>query len=446
MYLKRKVDFFLSEWKKDPERKPLIIKGARQTGKTRSIEKYASENYKNVVYINFVLEKKYKTILSDGYDVDSVIKNISLLDPSKKFKAGETLIVFDEIQDYPDIATSLKSFCIDRRFDVICSGSMLGINYKEIHSNSVGYKTDYEMYSLDFEEFLWARGYDTATNDILNHMIGFLPFNTTEMDVFSKLFLEYAVLGGMPEVVSSFIEKQTFEGSLEVQRQIVLDYEEDIRKYVRGLEQTKVISVFRSIPAQLAKENKKFMYSKVSSGGRSREYSGCVDWLMDSGNVYACYCMSFPELPIKGNTDYSKFKLYYADTGLLVSQLDEEAQTDVRANKNLGTYRGALYENFVAEAFVKQNLPIAYYKKDDSTLEEDFFVRTESELIPVEVKANDNNSKSLRRLIDSEHYPDIRRGIKLSKSNIGNNNGVMTFPYFCAFLLKRFLKESGQMF
>ncbi len=440
MYLKRKIDSFLREWKNNPDRKPLIIKGARQIGKTKSIETYAKNNYQNIISINFALEPKYKGILSDGYDVASVIKNITLLDPSKRFTEHETLLFFDEIQDFPDIATTLKSFLLDGRFDVICSGSLLGINYKKIHSNSVGFKTDYDMYSLDFEEFLWAKGYDSAAADILSHMSDFTPFSETEMKVYKELFMEYAVIGGMPAVAKDFVEKGTYEGSLETQRQIVLDYEEDIRKYVSGLEQTKVINVFRSVPAQLARENKKFQYSKITAGARSREYSGCVDWLVDSGIINICHCMSFPELPVKGNVDFSRFKLYYADTGLLVSQLDDEAQDDIRINRNLGTYKGALYENFVSEAFVKQGLPPVYYKKNDSTLEEDFFVRGTGELIPVEVKSNSNYSKSLRTLIESKHYPDIRRGIKLSASNIGNENNIITFPYFCAFMLKKYLK------
>lgn len=440
MYLKRKIDSFLCEWKNNPGRKPLIVKGARQIGKTKSIETFANINYQNIVSINFALEPKYKSILTDGYDVASVIKNISLIDPSKEFTEHKTLLFFDEIQDFPDIATTLKSFCQDGRFDVICSGSLLGITYKKIHSNSVGFKTDYDMYSLDFEEFLWARGYDNAAQAILSHMSEFTPFSETEMRVYKELFMEYAVIGGMPAVVKNFIEKGTYEGSLETQRQIVLDYEEDIRKYVSGLEQTKVINVYRSVPAQLARENKKFQFSKINSGARSREYSGCVDWLIDSGIINICYCMSFPELPVKGNVDFSKFKLYYADTGLLVSQLDDEAQDDIRINRNLGTYKGALYENFVSEAFVKQGLPLVYFKKDNSTLEEDFFVRGTDELIPVEVKSNSNNSKSLRTLIDSKHYPDIRRGIKLCASNVGNENSIITFPYFCTFILKKFLK------
>ena len=443
MYLKRKIDGYLLEWKNNTDRLPLIIKGARQIGKTESINQFAMENYKNVVNINFVLEPKYKTILSDGYGVEDIIKNISLIDPAKKFIEGDTLIIFDELQEYPDIATALKSFKIDGRFDVICSGSLLGINYKKIHSNSVGYKTDYEMYSMDFEEFLWAKGYsETHIKDMLKHMQTGMPFSETEMSVYKKLFLEYCVLGGMPAVVKLYIETNTFSGTLELQKQIQLDYEEDIRKYAEGLDQTKIVSVYRNVPVQLAKENKKFQLSKIDKKARSREYMGCITWLEDAGVITACYCLSYPELPLKGNYDDSKFKLYYPDTGLLIASLDEEAQEDLRANKNLGVYKGALYENFVAEAFVKQGLGLYYYKKENGALEEDFFVRTKDALVPVEVKANNNRSKSLRQLISSDSYEDIYWGIKLTDSNIGIEDKICTFPYFCSFLIKRYLKEN----
>ena len=442
MYLERKIDEYLTNWKNEKDHLPLIVKGARQIGKTESILHFAEINYESVININFVLEPKYKTVLSDGYDVDSIVKNITLLDPGKSFVDGKTLILFDELQEYPDIATSLKSFKIDGRYDVICSGSMLGINYKKIHSNSVGYKTDYEMYSMDFEEFLWAKGYGPHVGgDILEHMLDIKPFSDTELLVYKKMFLDYSVLGGMPAVVKQYIETNTFSGTLEIQNQIRLDYEEDIRKYAEGLDQTRIAAVYRSIPAQLAKENKKFQFGKVQKNARSREYSGCIDWLRDAGVVSICYCLHYPELPIKGNYDDSKFKLYYPDTGLLVSSLDEEAQEDLRANRNLGVYKGALYENFVAEAFLKQGLGLYYFKKENSTLEEDFFVRDRSHLIPVEVKSNGNRSKSLRQLIKSENYSDITFGIKLGDFNIGFENDIYTFPYFCSFLMKRYLKS-----
>ena len=441
MYYKRKIDDFLQEWKADAKHKPLIIKGARQIGKTESILHFAKQNYKNIVYINFALEKKFMQILADGYDVESVTRNITLADPSIQFIPKESIILFDEIQENPDVATTLKSFHRDGNYDVICSGSMLGINYKRIHSNSVGSKTDYEMFSMDFEEFLWAKGYrEEQIGSILSHMLENKSFNENELSIFKELFLTYSVLGGMPDVVKQYLETGTFSGTLDLQNQIRLDYEEDVRKYAEGLDQTKIISVYRSIPAQLAKENKKFQFNKVAKNARSREYSGCIDWLKDAGIIMECNCLQFPELPLKGNIEESKYKLYYMDTGLLISSLDEEAQEDLRVNKNLGVYKGALYENFVAEAFVKQGLGLYYYKKENASLEEDFFVRTQNALAPVEVKANSNQSKALSALISNKRYQDISFGIKLGDVNVGYANRIYTFPYFCAFKLKEYLK------
>ena len=439
MYLKRKLDDFLLEWKKSADRKPLIVKGARQIGKTESIKHFAA-NYENFVNINFVLEKKYKTICEDGYTVQDVIRNISRIDSEKKFVPGKTLILFDEIQDYPEIATSLKSFCIDRQFDVICSGSMLGINYKRIESNSVGYKSEFQMQSMDFEEFLWATGYGSdVVNDLLSHMRSVTPFNQTDMNVFGSLFMDYCLLGGMPEVVRSFVEKGTFEGTLALQRSLIADYKEDIKKYVEGIDKTRGLNVFNSIPVQLAKENKKFQVSKVASGAKFKDYWGCVEWLNDAGMVNLCHCLHTPELPLKGNFEEKKYKIYFKDTGLLVANLDDESQEDLRANRNMNVYKGALYENIVAEILSKQGYELFYYKKENSTLEQDFFVRTKKTLVPVEVKAKAGTVKSLSTLVKSDAYPDITTGIKFSAGNVGFQNNIYTFPYFCAFLLKRYL-------
>ena len=444
LYLKRKIDIYLGQWKANPDRKPLIVKGSRQVGKTESIKRFGNMNYKSVIYINFVEEPKYKMITADGYKAEDIIKNISRMDPAKRFIEGETLIFFDELQEFPDIATSLKFFKIDGRFDVICSGSLLGINYRKIESNSVGYKSDYEMFSLDFEEFLWAKGYDNAfIDEMLDHMKSLTPFNEVEMSAYSGLFLDYCILGGMPAVVREYIAKGTFEGSLEIQRQLIADYKEDIRKYAEGIDQTRILNVFNHIPVQLAKDNKKFQISKVASGARFRDYRGCIEWLDDAGMVNLCYCLNFPELPLKGNYDETKYKIYFADSGLLVAMLDEEAQEDLRANKNLGVYKGALFENLVGEALVKAGYKLYYYKREDSTLEQDFFVRTADSLIPVEVKAKNGNAKSMKTLIGSEKYSDIHCGIKFTGGNIGYSDSVYTFPYFCAFLLKRYLTETS---
>lgn len=441
MYLRRKIDAFLAEWKNDTQKKPLIVKGCRQIGKTESVLHFSRSNYESVVEINFVRDEKYKKIVADGYAVDNIIKNISRIDPTKRFIPHKTLIFFDEITEFPEIAASLKFFRIDGRYDVICSGSMLGVNYKRIESNSVGNKVDYTMYSMDFEEFLWAKGYSEETvSDMLSHMEEMRPFNELEMDIYHTLLLDFSILGGMPAIVKDHIESGTFEGSLDTQRQLIADYKEDIRKYAEGLDQARVINVFNSIAPQLSKENKKFQLNKVASGARFRDYRGCAEWLADAGIVNACYCLNFPELPLNGNCDIDKFKLYFADTGLLVSLLDEEAGEDLRANRNLGVYKGALYENIVGEALTKSGYGLYYYKRDDSTLEQDFFIRSREHLIPIEVKAKSGRAKSLRTLIDSDKYPDIQYGFKFSHGNIGYSDKIFTFPYFCVFLLKRYMK------
>ena len=441
MYLKRKIDDFLMGWKNNSDKKPLIIRGPRQVGKTESVRKFASENYGQVVEINFIEEPKYKIITESGYSTNEIIKSISLLDNSKKFVPNETLIFFDKVQDFPEIATALKFFCMDGRFDVICSGSMLGINYNRIESNSVGYKADYTMYSMDFEEFLWTKGYDSAADEILEHMNLLKPFSTVEMNVYNSLFLDYCILGGMPAVVRQYIEKGTFEGILDIQRQLLKDYQEDIKKYADGVDKTRILNIFRHIPVQLAKENKKFQISKVASGARFKDYRGCIEWLDEAGLINICYCMQVPELPLGGNYDDTKYKIYFKDTGLLIAMLDEEAQDDLRVNKNMNVYKGGLYESIVGEALVKSGCKLYYYKKENSTLEEDFFLRTKTKLIPVEVKAANNKSKSLSTLIESEKYSEISYGIKLCNRNIGFENNIYTFPHFCTFLLKRYLKD-----
>ena len=442
MYLKRKIDSFLCDWKKNSNHNPLIVKGARQIGKTESILHFAKYNYDNVVYINFVEEPKYKNITVDGYKPEQICKNISLLNPEVKFTKGSTLIFFDELQDFPEIVTSLKFFKIQGVYDVICSGSLLGINYRKIESNSVGYKTDFIMHSMDFEEFLWAKGYDENIAEMmLEHIRNHTPFSTLEQEVFFSLFRDFSLLGGMPALVKSYFENGSFVGILDMQRQLVADYKEDVRKYVHGIEQTKILNVFNRIPIQLGCENKKFQISKVAPGAKNKDYWGCIEWLNDAGIISVCYCLNFPELPLKGNFDDSKYKIYFADTGLLIALLDDEVQDDLRINANMGTYKGALYENIVAEALTKSGADLFYYKRQDSTLEEDFFLRTKNNLIPIEVKSANASAKSLQTLIKSEKYKDIQWGIKLVDGNVGFANNVLTIPYFCAFLLKRFLSE-----
>ena len=296
----------------------------------------------------------------------------------------------------------------------------MGINYKEIESNSVGNKIDYNMYSMDFEEFLWAKGYkEEQIEDIYKCMLETKPLSTTQYDVMMSNFKEYMVVGGMPAIVNRFVTQKNYSGILGMQKQILLDYEEDITKYAHGLDQGKILSVYRKIPAFLANENKKFQISKVENGARSREYVGTVEWLDNAGIINISYCMEQPELPLGGNYNPDNYRLYFSDTGILIGSLDEEAQDDLRKNENFNTYKGAIYENVVG----------------------DMLVKAKDSLIPVEVKANDNATASLNNLINSDNYKDIKYGIKLCNKNIGFNGKFYTFPYFLTFLLKRYLKE-----
>lgn len=440
--LKRKIDQYLTDWKNKPDRKPLIVKGARQVGKTRSIEWFAGQNYASVIEINFIEQKKYREIFNDGFEVDDILKNISLLNPEFKFIPSDTLFFFDELQAYPNCATSLKFFKLDGRFDVICSGSLMGINYKEIESNSVGYKEDYEMHSMDFEEFLWARGYtDEFISDLYSHMLDIRPLSQLQMDTLLGLFRDYVIIGGMPEVVSTYVRNKNFSGTLDIQRQLLKDYEEDITKYAEGLDKAKVKAVYNHISTFLAKENKRFQITKIAKNARNRDYIGCIEWLSDAGVINVCYCLNQPELPLKGNYDPKMYKIYFKDTGLLIASLDEEAQEDLRANKNLGTYKGAIYENIVGDMLVKQGYQLFYYNSDKPALEMDFFIRDTDSLIPVEVKANDGATASLNKLLKDDKYPDVKYGIKLGYKNIGFNGKFYTFPYFLSFLLRRFVAE-----
>lgn len=440
--LRRKIDDFLINWKNDKDRLPLIVKGARQIGKTNAIRNFGKNNYKSFIEINFVFEPEFKSIFDRSFKVDEIIKEITLRRPDVELIPDETLIFFDEMQECVSTATSLKAFKEDGRYDVICSGSLMGINYKQIESNSVGNKEDYILHSMDFEEFLWAKGYkENQIEDLYKCMKECVPLTQTQFDVMMMNFRDYMITGGMPAIVSKYIENKNFGGILKMQQQILLDYEEDITKYAGGLDQSKILTVYKNIPTFLGNENKKFQITKIQDGARNREYIGVLDWLDRAGIINICYSLSQLSLPLKGNSNPNNYRIYFGDTGLLIGSLDEEAQDDLRKNQNFNTYKGAIYENIVADMLVKQGYDLYFYKNEKGTIEMDFFIRDKSSLIPVEVKANDNSTLSLNNLIDSNAYKDIKYGIKLCNKNIGFNGKFYTFPYFMTFLLKRYLKE-----
>ena len=442
VYLARKFDTTLLEWKSRDDRLPLLIEGARQIGKSECVKHFADGRYESFVEINFVERPEFKDIIRDGYSVQSIIRNISQIEPSFRFVHGNTLIFFDELQEFPEVATSLKFFAQNPDYDVICSGSLLGINIKRIKSLSVGYQEQLTMRSMDFEEFLWARGYRSEQfGDILDQILAAKTINPAVADAYSRLFLDFCALGGMPEVVESYFTRGTFEKVPQIQSRLLADYHTDIRKYAEGLDPVRITNVFDSIAPQLAKENKKFQLSVVEHGARRKDYWGCVDWLEQAGVVNRCCRLDFPELPLAAHIEKDFFKLYMADTGMLVSTLDEESQTDLRARRNLGTWKGGLFENIVAEALVKAGSTPVYFKRDNSTLELDFLLRSKDRVVPVEVKSEKGSGKSLRTVIDSDHYPEISWGIKLINGNVGFANHLLTIPQWTAFLLPQIIKN-----
>jgi len=298
------------------------------------------------------------------------------------------------------------------------------------------------MNSMDFEEFLWAKGYkETQIEEMYSYMLNCKPLPKVMYSVMLENFKEYMIVGGMPAIVNRFVEQKNYSGILNMQRQILLDYEEDITKYAGGLDKGKILNVYRKIPVFLGNENKKFQISKIEHNARNREYVGVIDWLSNAGIINISYCMEQPFLPLKGNYNPDNYRLYFKDTGLLVASLDDEAGEDLRVNKNFNTYKGALYENIVGEMLVKEGYSLYFHKNEKGTIEMDFFIRDKDSLIPIEVKASDNETLSLNKLIESDKYKDIKYGIKLCNKNIGFNGKFYTFPYFLTFMLKRFLKE-----
>lgn len=441
--LKRKIDNYLIEWKNNPDKLPLIVKGARQIGKTNAIRNFGKNNYKSFIEINFVFEPEFKSIFSGTFNVNEILKEITLRRPDIELIPNDTLIFFDEMQECVSTATSLKAFREDGRYDVICSGSLMGINYKKIESNSVGNKEDYILHSMDFEEFLWAKGYnEDQIEDLYVCMKECRHLSQTQFDVMMMNFRDYMITGGMPAIVSKYIENKNFSGILKMQQQILLDYEEDITKYAGGLAQSKILTVYKNIPVFLGNENKKFQITKIQDGARNREYIGVLDWLNRAGIINVCYSLNQLSLPLKGNYNPNNYRIYFGDTGLLIGSLDDEVQDDLRKNQNFNTYKGAIYENVIADMLVKQGYDLYFYKNEKGTFEMDFFIRDKDSLVPVEVKANDNSTLSLNYLIDNNNYKDIKYGIKLCNKNIGFNGKFYTFPYFMTFLLKRYLKET----
>jgi predicted AAA+ superfamily ATPase len=442
--LKRKIESVLAEWRNSESKKPLVIKGIRQCGKTYIVRKFAEENYESVIYMNFILEPDKKTAFIGNIDVDTIILNLSALIPGSRFINGKTCIILDEIQECREARTALKSFQIDGRFDIIATGSLLGVRgYGKSDKNAengqdsipVGYETVVEMYPLDFEEFLWANG---MNDKVIDSVKSCFEKETAVPEgihnVMMELLYRYVIVGGLPEVVNKFLETKNIELIYQVQRNLIAEYEEDMIKYADDADKARIRECFESIPKQLARENKKFQYSVVRKGGRSSQYIGSIQWLEDAGLVRRCYNTQITELPLEGNSIKDCFKLYTTDIGLLVAMLDYGTQADILRGNLLG-YKGAIFENLMADFLCKSGQKLYYFQKE-SGLELDFLVRYKGECVVLEVKAKSGKAKSLKTVLKNKSVYHVNHAIKLGKYNVGREEEVFTIPLYMGFLIK----------
>ena len=435
--LKRKIEQRLTEWKNTPNKKPLIIKGCRQCGKTFSVLEFAKRNYTHVVYLNFFENPDYTSVFSGSLEIDNIIMMLSaLLGKSAVFVPGETVIVLDEIQDCPEARTALKFFRIDGRFDVIGTGSLLGVKGygKEPKSIPVGSETVIDMYPLDFEEFLWANGISDALIQMLKqHLENETPVPEALHNRMRQLLLQYTIVGGMPDAVQTFVDTRQMDEVLRIQRDIVRSYEDDMVKYAERKDKSKIKECFQSIPKQLSKENKKFQYSVVKKGSTAAKYAGSLQWIEDAGIIARCYNLSITELPLDGNAVEDVFKVYMRDCGLFVSMLEDGTQFDILQG-NLFGYKGAIFENLIADIFGKMGRKLYYFHKD-SGLEVDFVIRHHGVCTLVEVKAATGNTKSTKTILRHPEKYHVHHAIKLGDYNVGRNEQILTLPLYMAFLL-----------
>jgi len=440
--LQRKIERTLIKWKNTPNHKPLIIKGCRQCGKTFSVNAFAKEYYTHVIYLNFFEHPDYKLAFEGSKQIDSIVMNLTALIPNSRFVSGQTCIILDEIQECSAARTALKFFKIDGRYDVIATGSLLGVcGYKgdetDYNSIPVGYEQHIEMFPLDFEEFLWANGINQEIIELLTKSLQErTPIPPAIHQRMRQLILEYTIVGGMPEVVNRFIATHNMSDVLEEQHSIITGYKEDMIKYAANEDKVRLRAAFDSIPRQLSKENKKFQFSVIKKGARAKEYITGIQWLEDAGIIIRCRNLSITELPLEGNAIEDSFKVYMRDTGLFVSMLEDGTQFDILQGRLYG-YKGAIFENLIADIFIKMGRKLYYYRKD-SGLEIDFVIRYHSECVLVEVKASTGNTKSTKTILQHPDKYHVYQAIKLGDYNIGEKDGILTLPVYMAFLLREY--------
>ena len=428
------------------KKRALVIKGLRQIGKTTIVKKFCEEHYENVVYIDFMHNSSVKSLFDKDLNVNDLIISLSASNLGAKFIPYKTIIIFDELQECANARSSIKPFMEDGRFDIICTGSLLGLrgyNKKVSKGVSTGFEKIITMKPMDFEEYLWAIGLEkTVIEHIKESFVEKKQIIPTVNEKLMKYFKEYLCVGGLPDVVNVFNLTHDLTQVREIQQSILESYKDDFGKHlnkdevqeINQTELTKIMQVYKSIPNQLAKENKKFQYKLVANNAKARSHSNAITWLEEFGLICKCHNLINLELPLDGNKDEDTFKIYVTDTGLFIAML-EEGTVDNIINGDLKVYKGAIFENIIADAFNKLHKDLYYYHKT-SGLEIDFVTRYNNELTLIEVKSNNGNAKSLKEILNNKDKYDINSNFKLADVNIGTTKGINTIPLYMAFLIK----------
>lgn len=434
--IKRKMYKYLINWKQKKDKSALIIKGARQVGKSYLVREFGRNEYESYIEINFLKNPLYKNIFKGDLSAEEIFKRLSAYIPNLKIIPFKTLLFLDEIQVCAEARTAVKFLVEDGSVDVISSGSLLGLSYLEDDDKNVteptslpvGYEEQITMYSLDFEEFLWAKGYnDDAIAYLKDFYISNKEVPKELNDKYLELFREFMIVGGMPEVVQTFIDTNNFQEASKIQGKILADYQDDISKHAKGQEKIKVRQCYDSIPKQLAKEYKKFQYSVVEKGKTSKKYGGSIKWLCDSSLVNKCSNVNEAYIPLLAYEMDDQFKLYLNDTGLLLYLYGPETKLAILNNTLKGNAKGGIYENIISELLLKRGYKLYYYKTQNSSMEIEFVIEKNGEVIPIEVKAGNDSTLSLNSFINKYH-PKV--SYKFVNGNVGFLDGKKTLPHY----------------
>ena len=432
--LRRKIYDKLLAWKNNKGKKDaILLRGVRQCGKTYIVREFGKREYKNFIEINFIERPDMQAVFSGNLDVDNMVQQIKLSMPGCQFIPGETLLFLDEIQDVPNARTSLKFWTQDGRFDCIASGSLLGIDYKNEVSIPVGYEQQLIMRTLDFEEFIWALGAEVNLKEMLAPYVdGVKRVPEAMHNSLNKYLQEYMVVGGLPEVVDTYIATKDFYQVHLLQEKILRDYQDDIAKYALNQDKIKAKQCFLSIPRQLSKENHKFQYSVVEKKATARKFTSSLDWLHNAGLIDFAYNVNSPWFPLKAYVKEDQFRVYLCDIGLLVAMYGYQLKIALLSDALEGPAKGGIYESLVADILAKRGEELYYYKKEDSTLEIEFILERNCKLVPVEVKARKGSTRSLNELLKMDN---IERGYKLTAQNTGVVEKKITLPLYMAAII-----------